>query len=174
MRAYPCVMLLEADWDQWEYRVMRSKVLALQAKHDLDRQIFEDASSGKALLSDLKYAGKNDHKVYAWGFPPKEFGDKSQRLWVASGAFNSGLVFYDASNEKLTQVIDHVAKFPAGKPPCKDVSDTVSQAIITMQRGWYLRNPDDLDDPKEQDDDDFFSDVFENEQPEQTRGFYDG
>jgi hypothetical protein len=40
-------------------------------------------------------------------------------------------------------VADQVALFPAGGPPCADLTDTVTQALQYLQRGWWVHHPDD-------------------------------
>jgi len=50
---------------------------------------------------------------------------------------------YVPNRQWATEVIDLVGDFPTGSPLSKDVTDTVTQAVQYLRRGWYLHHPDD-------------------------------
>jgi len=59
--------------------------------------------------------------------------------------FQRGLV-YVPDKEWAQDTIRLIAEFPAGGPPCADLTDTVTQAIQYLLRGWWITHPDDAKD----------------------------
>ena len=83
--------------------------------------LVEDASSGLALLQDLK----NDGFYLAQAIKPK--GDKVMRLNGVTGAIEAGQVFVPEQASWLEDYLHELMMFPAGR--YDDQVDSTSQAL---------------------------------------------
>jgi len=151
------LMLLGAWWDMASYPELKKLVREKEEFFNPDAHLIEKASSGHSLLQELKRTHtKRGKRVLLRAIKPRQLGDKVSRAHTASSLFAGGMVFVpspahvsgsrqiNSDNLKwVKDVINYVGVFPNGAPPCKDITDTVTQAIIYLQRGWWVNHPDD-------------------------------
>lgn len=133
------MMLLGRWYDQAGYPALRAKALGLHKQIGSDlTHLVERKASGHSLIQDLR----RNRRLRVVGYDPKNDGDKVARAYLSSTAFKAGQV-YVPNRQWATEVIDLVGDFPTGSPLSKDVTDTVTQAVQYLRRGWYLHHPDD-------------------------------
>lgn len=107
-----------------------------------DCHLIEKKASGISLVQDLRRAGRRGRKVRLRTYMPDR--DKVARAHAASSPLSSGRIW--APNRRWADtVINACAVFPNGAPPSADYTDTVTQAILYLTRGWWVEHPDDED-----------------------------
>jgi len=152
------LLCLGAWWGMVAFPELKRLVRAKEAFFEADAHLIEKAASGHSLMQELKRTTTpKGRRILIRGMRPRQMGDKEARVHVASSTFQGGLIFVPSpAHAESAQVdggdlkwvkglIDNVAAFPAGPPPCKDIADTVSQAVIYFQRGLWISHPDDLE-----------------------------
>lgn len=134
------LMLLHGWAEQVAYPDLRTKAQDDTVQFEPDAHLIEKKASGISLVQDLKRAGKGRRRVRIRTYMPDR--DKIARAHAASGSLAAGLVW--APNRKwATEVIDACGAFPNGAPPSADYTDTVTQAVLYLTRGWWVEHPDD-------------------------------
>ena len=137
-----CLILLHGWADRLSYPDLRQKAQDDTFEYQPDAHLIEKKASGISLLQDLRRAGRGKKRVRLRTYNPDR--DKIARAHAASGTFAAGLVY--APNRKWAErVIDACAIFPNGAPPSADFTDTVTQAVLYLRRGWWVNHPDDDD-----------------------------
>lgn len=135
-----CLMVLARWYGRVAYPDLRLKAMAMTERYEPDCHLIEKKASGISLISDLKRAGSGKNRVRLRAYTPDR--DKMARAYASTATLASGLVFIP--NRKWAfELIDQVASFPAGAPPSADLTDTVTQAILYLKKGWWVSHPDD-------------------------------
>lgn len=126
------VMLVYAWKVKLELHEIVKKIAETNRKYNVDQVIVENKATGHSVVQELRRLFQNEK----WGFylfdPTRDGGgDKEARLYSCVPTFTNDVIY--APGTKWAQmVIDEVAIAPKGK--WKDLSDTVSQAILYMRR----------------------------------------
>jgi predicted phage terminase large subunit-like protein len=137
------LLLLSAWWGRVDFPDLLAKAKEIEAeklKHDHDAHLIEDMASGKSMIQTMR--GRT--KVRVLRYDPKNDGggDKIARAYNVQPLFKAGMVW--APNKPWAQrVIEIIGEFPAGDALCKDVTDTATQAVNYLSKGWWIRHPDD-------------------------------
>lgn len=150
------LMVLGCWYGRASYPELKKVVKEQEEFFEPHAHLIEKAASGHSLLQDLRRAHTpKGRRVLIRSMKPRQLGDKETRAHVASGTFHGGLVYVptpkhvNAKQVKgedlgwVKKLIDAVAVFPNGAPPSADITDTVTQAIIYLQQGWWINHPDD-------------------------------
>ena len=130
-----CLMLLSAWNGQVDYPDLREKAKEIEKIKKPDAHFIEKKASGISLVQDMRRAG-----IKIRTFTPGK--DKVARAYSVSAMLQSGLV-YAPVRKWAKRMIDYVATFPNGDPVSFDFTDTVTQALIYLRKGWYVSHPDD-------------------------------
>jgi predicted phage terminase large subunit-like protein len=129
------VMMLESWWDRIAYPDLRR--MAQEYANDVDCMLIEEKASGQSLVQDLRRARTKVRTTR-----PGRYDSKEARASVASPILESGRVWIP-DRKWARKVIRIVERFPNGVPPCQDLTDTVTQAILYLHKGWWIHHPDD-------------------------------
>ena len=141
------LLLLDAWWKRADYPTLREKVKDLPddlSMDDGDAFLIERKANGISLIQDLRKM-KFKSNILVRGYDPTPDGDKIARAYMAQPLLKGGCVWIP-DKEWAHDVIDLVGEFPAGGPPCADLADTITQAVIHLKRKHYVYNPGDEDD----------------------------
>jgi predicted phage terminase large subunit-like protein len=102
--------------------------------------LVEAKANGISLVQDLRRAGIEAHK-----FDPTKFGDKTQRVVLATPLIQNGLIYVPAlppDFKKLRpsakELLRQCELFPAGES--RDVVDTMTQVILYLQQNGLLNH----------------------------------
>ena len=146
------LFLLEAWYGRVGYPELREKMLAFAKRHldagKGDAFLIEKKASGLSLISDLR----RNPKLRVRGYDPKHDGDKVARAHLASPPLKVGTVWIP-DLPWAHKIVEIVSEFPAGGPPCSDLTDTATQAIRYVQKRRFIEHPDDIDDDPEYEED---------------------
>ncbi len=115
--------------------------------HPGDAHLIERKASGISLIQHMR----KDKRLVVRGYDPKPDGDKVSRAYLAQRLLKRGLVWVPSKvvDGKVVpmawaqNLIDLVAAFPTGEPPCADLTDTVTQALLYLERRHWVHHPDD-------------------------------
>lgn len=113
-----------------EYPDLKRAVIEQARMWDAKKVLVEDASSGQALIQDLK----NDNFYLVEAVKPK--GDKIMRLNSVTGPIEAGQVFVPTQAPWLDEYFYELMMFPAGR--YDDQVDSTSQAL---SNAWIFRSP---------------------------------
>ena len=109
----------------------------------VDICLVEAKASGDPLIQDLHRAG-----VKATPFVPNKFGDKIARVRYTTPILESGRVWVRARSPDYTRLLPYceefveaVAMFP--QEEARDLVDTMTQALIKLRQGGFVRHPKD-------------------------------
>lgn len=129
------LIMLGAQKGRWEYPTLRKKAFEIWSLHKPDIMLIEKKASGQSLLQDLKSSG----------IPVAEFlpdRDKVSRAHACTPVFNAGLIHAPTNKQWAQDVMHECAGFPSMEDT--DYVDCVTQAIIWLRKGSWLRHPDDM------------------------------
>ena len=112
-----------------EFALIMDRVLALRLAWAADVLLIEDASSGKALLSALRFqrntARHADHSWQLMGYRPK---DSKEVRWAAQAAkLESGFAVFPEDAPWLEELRREIVAFPMGKHD--DQVDSIAQFL---------------------------------------------
>ena len=137
------LILLHGWAEQVPYPDLRKKAQDDTQQFEPDAHLIEKKASGISLVQDLRRAGKRGRRVRLRAYMPDR--DKIARAHASTATFSAGLVW--APNRQWAEkVIEACGLFPNGAPPSADYTDTVTQAVLYLPRGWGVEHPDDKDD----------------------------
>lgn len=135
----PAMILLGKWWERVAYPDLKKKVKEKFKDFNCDIVLIENKASGISLYQDIRRM----RGITARRFNPGKL-DKIARAYRATPLMEAGLVYYPEGRQWAIDVIELAAKFPTGAPPCKDLTDTITQAIIWVrERGWAKPEEDD-------------------------------
>lgn len=150
------ILCLGLWYDRAAYPELKEKMREREKFFEADAHLIEKAASGHSLLQDLTRTHTDTgRRVLLRSMRPRELGDKETRAHVTAGSFHAGLVYVPSPAHAnspqvikddiawVNKLINFVAVFPNGAPPSADITDTVTQAIIYLQRMWWVNHPDD-------------------------------
>jgi len=150
----PAMILIDTWKGRVAYPDLRKEVKEHFKQTHLDRVVVEKKASGYSLYQDLRRI----RGISIRGYNPGKL-DKTARAHNATPLMEAGLVYFP-DRKWAEELIDIVATFPTGAPPCKDLTDSLSQAInYVRNKGWAQPDIDDPDHdiPVEKIDDDYES-----------------
>ena len=128
------LFLLHVFRKRLEYPDLKRAVVAQAHLFGAGQVLVEDASSGQALLQELR----NDNFYLVEAIKPK--GDKTMRLHAVSAAIEAGQVFVPNQAPWLDDYLHELMMFPAGR--YNDQVDSTSQALSnafiyrSREQGW--------------------------------------
>jgi len=114
---------------RYEYPQLRRIAIELAKRYDPHSILIEDASTGTALVQELREAG-----LYSANPIPIE-RDKVGRLYVQQAKFEAGLVLFPRGAPFLPELEAELLAFPRGKTD--DQVDSISQALA-FKHGYNL------------------------------------
>lgn len=130
-----CIILLGRWAGRVDYPDLRAKAMEVTKETQPDCQLIEKKASGQSLIQDLRRAG-----VRVRSYQPDR--DKISRAYAVQAMLQSGQVWIP-NKPWAEDLINQVAKFPSGAPPCADLTDTVTQALLYLRNGLWVTHPDD-------------------------------
>lgn len=138
------IMLVNAWKAKLEFPELKKKVWEDNDRWKPDGIIVEAKAAGSPLIQELRRAG-----IPVQEYTPSRGNDKMARLNSVSDMLSSGMVWAPAARW-AEEVIEEVAEFPAGEHD--DYVDCLSQGLIRIRKGGFIRLPtdDDGDDPLDQ------------------------
>ena len=137
------VILLEAWRERMEFPELKRSMFKMYSEWNPDTFIVEKKSNGAALYQEMRAAG-----IPVTEFTPSKGNDKISRVNAVSDMFSSGLIWASKERRWAQEVMDECAEFPNGDHD--DYVDSVTQALIRVRKGGFLRLPmDEEDDPRE-------------------------
>jgi predicted phage terminase large subunit-like protein len=137
------LLLLSAWWGRVDFPELIAKAREIEEQklaHEYDAHLIENKASGISLVQTLRKRAK----VRVLRYDPKADGggDKIARAYNVQPLFQAGTVW--APNRPWARrVIEIIGEFPAGDALCKDLTDTATQAVNYLSRGWWIAHPDD-------------------------------
>jgi predicted phage terminase large subunit-like protein len=140
------IILLDAIKGRWAFPELKKRALDYYKEWEPDACLIEKKAAGAPLIQELR----------AMGIPVSEFSpsrgkagssnDKVVRLNAVSDMFTSGRV-WAPDTRWARELIEEVAAFPAGEHD--DYVDTMTQALMRMRNGGFIRLPsDEPDEPQ--------------------------
>jgi len=153
------LLLLSAWWGRVDFPDLITKAREIEAdklNHDQDAHLVEAKASGLSMIQTLR----RRHKVRILSYDPKRDGggDKVARAYGVQDLFRAGMV-YAPDKPWAQRVIEVFGEFPDGDALCKDLTDTVTQALTYLRKGWWIHHPDDdMPQPERSDDDEDLDD----------------
>lgn len=139
-----CLMVLGMWYARVAYPDLRNKAQWMTEEYSPDCHLIEKKASGQSLIQDLRRTGSGARRVRLRAVMPDR--DKITRAYTATATMASGIV-YTPNRKWAKKLIDFCSEFPAGAPPSGDLTDTVTQAILYLTKGWWISHPDD-DEPE--------------------------
>lgn len=155
----PNIVLLSLWREQCEYPELRKRIQRM-SKDYLDDQdeprnsrkpkrpdiiLVESKATGITLIQDLHRAG-----VHATPFVPDKYGDKRQRVHLATAVLAGGRVWlpgkaplYETWRDWAQPFMTEALLFPNGRT--RDTVDTLTQAILYLNTFGFVWSPEDPD-----------------------------
>lgn len=143
--AVPNVILLDRWKERVEFPELEKEAMRAYQDYQPDKVIIEKKSSGQQLIQILRRMG-----LPLVEFLPEKIGDKTARAYAAQFMFENGRVYYP-DRRWAEEVIDDLAQFSPSSP--NDITDTVTMAIIWLQKSWFLQHSEMKEVSEEEDDD---------------------
>lgn len=153
------LILLSVWWGRVDFPDLIARAQEIQRtklNHAHDAHLIERKASGISLIQTLNR--RRDLRVL--GYDPKRDGggDKVARAYRVQPLFQAGII-HIPNKPWAHEAVKLISEFPAGGPPCADLTDTVTQAVSYLDMGWWIHHPDDDADPmpviaRDDDDDD--------------------
>lgn len=143
--AVPNVILLDRWKERVEFPELEKEAMRAYQEYQPDKVIIEKKSSGQQLIQILRRMG-----LPLVEFLPEKIGDKTARAYAAQFMFENGRVYYP-DRRWAEEVIDDLAQFSPSSP--NDITDTVTMAIIWLQKSWFLQHSEMKEASEEKDDD---------------------
>lgn len=125
------VILLDAWAKRVEFPELKKFCLEYYNEWEPDMVIVEKKAAGAPLIQELRAMG-----VPVQDFTPSRGNDKRVRMNGVSDMFASGMV-WAPERRWAREVIDQVAEFPNAEND--DLADTVSQALLRIRQGGFIR-----------------------------------
>ena len=126
------VILLDRWKERVEFPELEKETKRAYKSYQPDIIIVEKKSSGQQLIQIMRRMG-----VPLVEYSPDK--DKVSRAYAAQFMFENGRVYYP-DRRWAEDVIDDLALFSPSSP--NDITDTVTMAIIWLQKSWFLQHSD--------------------------------
>lgn len=127
----PNVMLMHAEKGKWEFPDLKKKAIEVYNKWKPDQYIVEAKAAGAPLVFEMRALGMPVQE-----FKPTRGNDKVVRANAVADLFSSGVIW--APDRKWAdEVIEETAEFPYGQHD--DYVDTLTQALLRIRQGGYVR-----------------------------------
>ena len=107
---------------------------------DYDAHVIEKKASGISMIQSMR--AKSAVRILSYDPKQDGGGDKVFRAQMARLPFTGGLV-WRPNKPWAENVVKLVASFPAGNALSKDVTDSVTQAVNFLVKGFWVHHPDD-------------------------------
>jgi predicted phage terminase large subunit-like protein len=133
------IILLDAWRERLEFPDLKKRAFEYYKEWEPDTFIVEKKSNGAALYQEMRAAG-----IPVTEFTPSKGNDKISRVNAVSDMFSSGIVWAPKDRRWAMEVINEAAEFPAGQND--DYVDSLTQALIRMRKGGFIRLPMDEED----------------------------
>lgn len=154
------LMLLSVWWGRVDFPDLIARAQEIQRSkltHPHDAHLIERKASGISLIQTLN----RKPSLRVLGYDPKRDGggDKVARAYRVQPLFQAGII-HIPNKPWAHEAVKLISEFPAGGPPCADLTDTVTQAVSYLDQGWWIHHPDDDAEPviqpiRDEDDDDY-------------------
>jgi predicted phage terminase large subunit-like protein len=128
-------ILLQALNERLSFPDLRRKAKDLYKKHNPDIVVIEAKASGQSLISELRRSGVLNIVPYN---PDR---DKTARAHAIAPLVESGCVWMPQDRFWAEDVINQATSFPNARHD--DQVDAMTQALLRLKTGFFLRNPDD-------------------------------
>lgn len=137
------LILLSAWWGRVDFPDLIKRAQEIQKDkltHASDAHLIERKASGISLIQTLS----RKPSLRILGYDPKfdGGGDKITRAYRIQPLLEQGLVWIP-NKPWAHDAVQIISEFPSGGPPCADLTDTATQAISYLDRGWWIHHPDD-------------------------------
>jgi len=125
------VILLDAWTGRKEFPDLKKFCLEYYKEWEPDSIIIEKKAAGAPLIQELRAMD-----IPVQEYTPSRGNDKRARVNAVSDMFASGMI-WSPDRRWAREVIDQVASFPNGDHD--DLLDTVTQALIRIRQGGFIR-----------------------------------
>lgn len=133
------VILLDAWKKRMEFPELKKTAYEAYREWSPDTFIVEKKSNGAALYQEMRAAG-----IPVDEFTPSKGNDKISRVNAVSDMFSSGMIWAPVDRQWAQEVINEAASFPVA--PNDDLVDSMTQALMRIRRGGFIRLPSDYED----------------------------
>lgn len=133
------IILLDAWKARYEFPELKREMLSFYQQWEPDAFIVEKKSAGAALYQEFRSMG-----IPVSEFTPTKGNDKIARVNSITDMFASGMVWAPLGRRWAEEVMQECSDFPHGE--FDDYVDSVSQAIMRIRRGGFIRLPSDYED----------------------------
>ncbi len=134
MTGRPAMIVLGRWFGRVAYPDLKKAVKTDFKEMNCDHTLIENKASGISLYQDMRRM----RGISVRRFDPGQL-DKIARAYRATPMMEAGLVYYPEGRQWAIDLIDTIAKFPTGAPPCKDLTDCTTQAIIWIRERGYMK-----------------------------------
>ena len=131
------VLALRAWNGQIDYPALRRMAKEFDLQVSPDAHLVEKKASGQSLIQDLRRS-----RIHVRTYNPDR--DKITRAYAVQPILEAGRVWIP-ERKWARKLIAYAAQFPRGAPPTSDYTDTITQALLYLQRGWWIEHPDDAE-----------------------------
>ena len=131
------LMCMRAWNGQVDYPALRRMAKEFDLQVQPDAHLIEKKASGQSLVQDLRRT-----RIHVRTYQPDR--DKITRAYAVQPILEAGRVWVP-ERKWAQRLIGYCAQFPRGAPPSSDYTDTVTQALLYLQRGWWVEHPDDAE-----------------------------
>ena len=140
------IILLDAIKSRWSFPDLKKRAIEYYKEWEPDACLIEKKAAGAPLIQELRAMGIAVSEFSPSRGKANQSNDKVVRLNAVSDMFASGRV-WAPDTRWAREVVEEVAAFPAGEHD--DYVDTVTQALMRMRTGGFIRLPsDEPDEPK--------------------------
>jgi len=140
------IILLDAIKNRWSFPDLKKRAIEYYNEWEPDACLIEKKAAGAPLIQELRAMGIAVSEFSPSRGKANQSNDKVVRLNAVSDMFASGRV-WAPDTRWAREVVEEVAAFPAGEHD--DYVDTVTQALMRMRMGGFIRLPsDEPDEPK--------------------------
>ena len=133
------VIILDAWKARMEFPHLKREMIEYYREWQPDVFIVEKKSAGAALYQEFRAMG-----IPVSEFTPTKGNDKIARVNSITDMFASGMVWAPEGMRWAEEVMQECSDFPNGEHD--DYVDTVSQALIRIRRGGFIKLPSDYED----------------------------
>jgi phage terminase large subunit-like protein len=137
------LILLSVWWGRVGFDELLEKAREIESvklTKDYDAHVIEKKASGISMIQSMRK--KSAVRILSYDPKIDGGGDKVFRAQMARLAFTGGLV-WRPNKPWAENVAKLVASFPAGNVLSRDITDSVTQAVNFLVKGFWVQHPDD-------------------------------